>query len=66
MDKTVNPPMLPNRVFIEQINVKVDGETKRNAQLLKGHGVDTAALFRAKILEAIREAFDILEEENAS
>ena len=52
--------MLTNRIYIEQINVKVDGETKRQAQLLKGHGVDTAELFRSKVREAIDLAFKSL------
>lgn len=53
-------PLLTNRVYTEQINVKVTGLTKRQAQLLKGHGVDTAELFRQKVVEAIRSAFESL------
>lgn len=57
MKRETKLPMLPNRVFTEQINIKVDSETKRKAQLLKGHGVDTAEIFRANIQAAIDEAF---------
>ena len=60
MDKLQRVPMLTSRVYVEQINVKVDGETKRQAQLLRGHGVDTAELFRLKIVEAIESAFKSL------
>jgi len=63
MHKEVPPPMLGQRVYVEQINIKVNTETKKQAQLLKGYGVDTSELFRNKIMEAIDDAFKILDAE---
>jgi hypothetical protein len=54
-------PLLSNRVFVEQINVKVDQDTKRRALHLKGHGIDTAELFREKLKEVINDAFKTLD-----
>jgi antitoxin component of RelBE/YafQ-DinJ toxin-antitoxin module len=60
MDNKPGLPMLPNRIYSEQINVKVDDQTKHKAQLLKGHGVDTAQLFRDVITKAIDAALEAL------
>lgn len=56
MQNNMKLPLLPNRVFTEQINVKVDVETKSDVHLLKSHGIDTAELFREALRATIQRA----------
>lgn len=66
MQKTAaSIPYLSNRVYVEQINVKVDPKTKQRAQILRGHGIDTGELFRQKIAETIETVFGALGLEDA-
>jgi len=58
-------PMLSGYSFTEQINIKVSAELKKKASILKGHGVDTAELFRRVIDSTIRDTIEKLGIEKA-
>jgi hypothetical protein len=56
-----NIPMKNTFTYKEAITIRVESDTKKSLEYLKGLGVDTASLCRKAIDEYIKQAQDKLE-----
>lgn len=56
-------PFKSSHKFPELIGLKVDPVLRSDIEKLKGHGVDTAALFRDALRKAVNHALEVVGEE---
>lgn len=52
--------------FIEQINVKIDRETKERIEFLRSKNYDVVKIIRPAVIEAVERAIRIAEGKSAS